>query len=349
MSAHKPTRNAVLCTIHEIESWQLENKYLIGHYRRASHSYRDCFTSLGYLHNQTSNIYTHLLGTLVFLAWAVQTYYDVLKRYPTSDFNDFLVFGVFFICALSCFGFSACFHLFMHHSAEVNQTWLLFDLYGVFALIVATIFSGTYYAFYCERLWWKVYSGGVRCYPPYKCCTELTKQWQILSITFACAVFCTKPQFRHPRWRNVRAYLFISIGFYGVLPMTHLAEKWGRPKANEIIGWNMMFVEGLSYGVGAAIYAVSDNPRNGSKLLVDFKSFASLNDGGLEGSIFGARRIRFFMSLLFLELYYITRDSSADLTIAIVQRRGNVRTAHQLNNGDCVETSRRYQSVQSIR
>jgi adiponectin receptor len=43
--------------------------------------------------------------------------------------------------------------------------------------------------------------------------------------------------------------------------MTHLAEKWGRPKANEIIGWNMMFLEGLSYGVGAAIYAVSDHPQ----------------------------------------------------------------------------------------
>jgi len=175
MSAAKSTKDAVLCTIHEIESWQQENKYLIGHYRKPSHSYLSCFISLGYLHNQTSNIYTHLLGTAMFLAWAVQTYSDVLQRYPTSDYNDFLVFGVFFTCALSCFGFSACFHLFMHHSAEVNQTWLLFDLYGVFALIIATIFSGTYYAFYCDRFWWKAYSAGVRSHPLCEFHVTLTK------------------------------------------------------------------------------------------------------------------------------------------------------------------------------
>ncbi|OAL42537.1 HlyIII-domain-containing protein [Pyrenochaeta sp. DS3sAY3a] len=230
-------KRASLCTIHEVESWQLENQYLIGHYRTASNSYRSSLASLCYLHNQTSNVYTHLVGTGLFLAWALHTYNDMLQRYPTSEFYDFLVFGVFFACALSCFGFSALFHLFMNHSAKVNQIWLLFDLYGVFALIIATIFSGTYYAFYCERFWWKTYSSG------------------IIAITFACALFCSKPQFRHPKWRNVRAVLFISIGFYGVLPMTHLAEKWGRPKANEIIAWNLMFWEGLSYGFGAAVYA----------------------------------------------------------------------------------------------
>ena len=164
-SANKPPpslKNGLLCTIHEAESWQLENQYLIGHYRTASHSYRACLASLGYLHNQTSNIYTHLVGAALFLSWAVQTYNDVLQRYPTSDFNDFLAFGVFFACALFCFGSSALFHLFMYHSERVNQIWLLFDLFGVFALIIATIFSGTFYAFYCERFWWKVYSAGVR-------------------------------------------------------------------------------------------------------------------------------------------------------------------------------------------
>ena len=86
----------------------------------------------------------------------------------------------------------------------------------------------------------------------------LTKLLQILFVSLACAMFCGVPRFRHPRWRNVRAFFFISIGFYGCLPMTHMAEKWGRPKANEMIGWNLMFLEGLSYGAGAAIYAVSE-------------------------------------------------------------------------------------------
>jgi adiponectin receptor len=163
-SSAVPQKTASLCTIHEVESWQRENEYLLRHYRTASNSYRASLASLGYLHNQTGNVYTHLIGMALFMSWAVQTYNEVLQRYTTSDSNDFLVFTVFVACALFCFGSSACFHLFMHQSAHVNQTWLLFDLYGVFALITATVFSGTYYGFYCEREWWRVYSAGV-CIP----------------------------------------------------------------------------------------------------------------------------------------------------------------------------------------
>lgn len=170
----KSLKTALLCTIHEAESWQLENQYLLDHYPRASNSYKASLASLGYLNNQTGNVYTHIIGSIIFLSWAVQTYNDLLTRYPTSDFYDFLAFAVFFAGALCCFGFSILFHTFMNHSAEVNQTWLLMDLYGIFALIVATVYSGTYYAFYCERFWWQVYSIGVRISLSIKI-TKLTK------------------------------------------------------------------------------------------------------------------------------------------------------------------------------
>lgn len=147
----KTLKEALLCTVHEAESWQLENQYLLDHYPRAFKPYKASLASLGYLHNQTGNIYTHLIGVVLFLSWAVQTYNDLLTRYPTSDSNDALVFAVFFAGALCCFGFSASFHTFMNQSAKVNQIWLLMDLYGIFALIVATIYSGTYYAFYCKK------------------------------------------------------------------------------------------------------------------------------------------------------------------------------------------------------
>lgn len=147
----------------EAEPWQLENnRYIMGHYRAVSHSYRTSFASLGYLHNQTSNIYSHMMAAVMFLYWASQTLDEVLARYPTSDIFDTMVFGLFYACASFCFSSSALFHLLANHSADVNRTWLLFDLYGVFALITATIVSGAYYGFYCEPIWWLVYSGGVR-------------------------------------------------------------------------------------------------------------------------------------------------------------------------------------------
>ena len=154
--------SAFLCTIHEVEGWQHDNEYLLSGYRRVSNSYTSCLSSLLYLHNQTGNVYTHLFGAMFFLSWAVQTYNDLLTRYPTSNLNDILAFGVFFAGAFTCFGFSAIFHTFGNHSQSVYNNWLLRDLYGIFALIVGTVFSGTYYAFYCERVWWITYSIGVR-------------------------------------------------------------------------------------------------------------------------------------------------------------------------------------------
>lgn len=153
--------DALLCTIHEIEHWQHDNEYLLAHYRRVSNSYLKSLKSLFYLHNQTGNIYSHLIGVFLFISWANSTFNDLLKRYPTSDLNDILVFGGFFAGALTCFGLSAFFHTFGNHSHGVYHSWLLLDLYGIFALIVGTVFSATYYGFYCERIWWKVYSIGV--------------------------------------------------------------------------------------------------------------------------------------------------------------------------------------------
>jgi adiponectin receptor len=43
----------------------------------------------------------------------------------------------------------------------VYHAWLMLDLYGIFVLIAGTVFSGTYYGFYCEKKWWLVYSVGV--------------------------------------------------------------------------------------------------------------------------------------------------------------------------------------------
>lgn len=153
--------NTFLCTIHEIEAWQHDNEYLHSHYRRASNSYYACLSSLCYLHNQTGNIYSHLIGVVFFSAWAVQTYNELSKRYPTSDQNDLIAFGVFFAGAVICFGLSVTFHTLGCHSRRVYHTWLLLDLYGIFAMILGTVYSATYYGFYCERVWWKVYSIGV--------------------------------------------------------------------------------------------------------------------------------------------------------------------------------------------
>ena len=46
----------------EIPSWQQDNEYVLAGYRQPSRSYKRCFQTLAYVHNETVNIYSHLIG-----------------------------------------------------------------------------------------------------------------------------------------------------------------------------------------------------------------------------------------------------------------------------------------------
>ena len=51
-------------TWHEVSEWQRDNKYILSGYRAKKADYLEVFTSLTFLHNETCNVYTHLIGAL---------------------------------------------------------------------------------------------------------------------------------------------------------------------------------------------------------------------------------------------------------------------------------------------
>lgn len=81
---------------HELEAWQQDNEFLHGGYRAVSGSYRVSLRSLSYIHNQTGNILSHLLGALFFVLAGGFIYLELVPRYQTSDLYDLGVFGAFF-------------------------------------------------------------------------------------------------------------------------------------------------------------------------------------------------------------------------------------------------------------
>ncbi|OAL05236.1 hemolysin-III channel protein-like protein Izh2 [Phaeosphaeriaceae sp. SRC1lsM3a] len=228
----------VLFTFQDIEAWQRDNEFISSKYRRISNSYRESLRSLLYLHNQTVNVYSHLIPAIILLVSAFSIYDVVTTRYATADVYDILAFGVFVTSAVICFGLSASFHLLGNHSSKVYHTWLLMDLYGIFILIAGTVYSGTYYGFYCEPNYWVIYSLG------------------IVAIVGSAAMLCSIPRFRTPKWRWVRATLFVAIGWSGAFPMTHAAQTFGIEQAHRQMGWWFFIVEGLCYITGAIIYAL---------------------------------------------------------------------------------------------
>lgn len=63
-----------LLSYDELPEWQKDSPFIRYGYRPESNSTHACFSSWLYLHNETVNIYSHLLPGIVFLAGEVMIY-----------------------------------------------------------------------------------------------------------------------------------------------------------------------------------------------------------------------------------------------------------------------------------
>jgi adiponectin receptor len=103
--------------------------------------------SLFYLHNETINVYSHLLGAIAF-AFAGPILYKRLKpMYKTVSKEDSIVFGCFFFGAVFCLGVSSIYHLVSNHSSAVSRWGNQLDYLGIVMLIWGSFIPSIYYGF----------------------------------------------------------------------------------------------------------------------------------------------------------------------------------------------------------
>ncbi len=117
-SRRRPPTGPFLLTYNSLPPWRQDNHFILTHYRPESYSYAKCFQSLFYLHNESVNIHSHLLGTFIFFFISLSLY--VLERFGVKT-GDVLAFGCFFVGAMSCLGISAGYHLISNHSPGVQS------------------------------------------------------------------------------------------------------------------------------------------------------------------------------------------------------------------------------------
>ena len=107
------------CHFHHLPHWLQDNDYLMTGHRPPLQSYKACFYSLFRLHTETANIWTHLIGTLIFAGLAI--YVLVVGSDHPLQWEDKLVFGTFFSCAIICLGLSSTYHTLSCHSPQVGR------------------------------------------------------------------------------------------------------------------------------------------------------------------------------------------------------------------------------------
>lgn len=152
----------MLVSYDEIPAWYQDNDCILHGYRQESRSVKACFASWLYIHNETVNIFTHLIPAIIFLIAEGWIFIYFKNGYSQAKPLERFVFAFFLFTASFCLGMSATFHTLLNHSEKVSHLWLQFDFVGIVILIIGYFVSGVYMGFYCEPTLQKVYWAMVR-------------------------------------------------------------------------------------------------------------------------------------------------------------------------------------------
>lgn len=137
----------------ELPDWRKDNTFIFTGYRQTSNSYWGSFSSIFFLHNESVNIWSHLLGAITFGVLGLLAYIffeaSIAPRYASATRTDWLVFGCFFAGAFSCLGMSATYHALCNHSPSVAKWGNKLDYTGIVCLILGSFVPAMYYGFYC--------------------------------------------------------------------------------------------------------------------------------------------------------------------------------------------------------
>ncbi|KAG9234195.1 hemolysin-III related-domain-containing protein [Amylocarpus encephaloides] len=235
--AEKKVENALTVFWNDLPSWQQDNHYIHSGYRPQSNSLKKSFGSLGYLHNESVNIYSHLLGGLAFCLAGAFLYTSIAPRYATASSADIAAFGCFFAGAAACLGMSGTYHSISNHSPTIAKFGNKLDYVGIVFLIWGSFVPSIYYGFYCHEHLQEIY-------------------WSMIStLGVGCAMVSIFEKFRTPEWRPYRAGMFVAMGLSALFPVLHGVMFYGINNMYDRIGLTWLVLQGVFYIIGAGLYA----------------------------------------------------------------------------------------------
>jgi predicted membrane channel-forming protein YqfA (hemolysin III family) len=140
----------------EVPPWYYQEFIHTG-YRPTKNSILFCFRSLTYIHNETANIYSHLLPAPIALVLAllVSRYFDA--NFPDASSRDRLIFQLYLSTSVVCFTVSSLYHTLLCHSQFYFNLWVRIDYVTILFQILGSFISGIYLGFYCEPILQNIY------------------------------------------------------------------------------------------------------------------------------------------------------------------------------------------------
>jgi len=151
---------AELRSFEQAPEWMRRQDITSGY--RVRYSVPLIFKSLFHIHNETGNIWTHLLGTLFFTycLWEEILGFRKIPKNLEDEIDHFWLL-LYLGSAAGCMLVSSAYHLFLCHSKSVHQCMLKLDMHGIILLVFSHFLPGFYYGFSCHPVLQSVYTRAI--------------------------------------------------------------------------------------------------------------------------------------------------------------------------------------------
>jgi adiponectin receptor len=140
----------VLLALEEVPKWYDINPFILHGYRTETNSLWGSLASWGYLHNESGNIYSHLIPAVGAIIGHRFLYQYLRTEYTNLAEEDWRVISLQLWTVLVCLSTSTMYHTMTNHSPRVAHQCLLYDYIGIITLMMGNFISGIYFGFYCE-------------------------------------------------------------------------------------------------------------------------------------------------------------------------------------------------------
>ncbi|KAK1269749.1 hypothetical protein QJS04_geneDACA006244 [Acorus gramineus] len=232
-----------MCPLVEYDSLPcyLKHNEFITKYYRSEWPLRETILSIFSIHNETLNVWTHLIGFFIFLSltvFATMNFPTVtniiapLMDRPTTRWPFFAFMSGTMFCLLMS---SLC-HLLSCHSQCYDYVMLRLDYTGISSLIVTSFYPLVFYSFMCDPFFRNLYMSFITLFG------------------VATVLVSLVPIFQTPEFRPARAGLFVCMGVSGLVPILHKVILFGdRAEVVESTGYELLM--GLFYALGVVVYA----------------------------------------------------------------------------------------------
>lgn len=223
---------------HELDPWQQDNHFIRSGYVKETLSYKECLRSLSYLHNESVNVYSHLVpaiiagvGVVVFINCESKNYTNL----HAWEIVNFLQFGA---ASIFCLMLSAMFHLFKSHSHKTCKFGNQCDYLGIIVMITSSLSSIILFAFHDTP---RVRNGFIVMFT---------------GLGATCAKLTFDRSFSTPKYRPYRSFMFIIFGLSGIIPILTGINMFGTEIAIARAEARWCCAEGFFYIFGACLYAL---------------------------------------------------------------------------------------------